>query len=132
MALNRGGHDPYKVYAAYSEAMENKGTPTVILAHTVKGYGLGDGGQAANDTHSVKKLDVENLRVFRDRFGIPITDDQLETVPYYRPADDSPEMIYMKSRRDSLGGSLPARKSDFTAMTVPSLKAFDKQLDSSG
>lgn len=132
MALNRGGHDPYKVYAAYSEAMENKGTPTVILAHTVKGYGLGEGGQAANDTHSVKKLDVENLRVFRDRFGIPITDDQLETVPYYRPADDSPEMIYMKSRRDSLGGSLPARKSEFSAMTVPSLKAFDKQLASSG
>ncbi|MDG0969996.1 MAG: pyruvate dehydrogenase (acetyl-transferring), homodimeric type, partial [Porticoccaceae bacterium] len=132
MGLNRGGHDPYKVYAAYSEAMENKGTPTVILAHTVKGYGLGDGGQAANDTHSVKKLDVENLKIFRDRFGIPISDDQLETVPYYRPAEDSPEMLYMKNRRDNLGGALPARKSDFSPMSVPSLKSFDKQLASSG
>jgi pyruvate dehydrogenase E1 component len=132
MGLNRGGHDPYKVYAAYSEAMENKGTPTVILAHTVKGYGLGDGGQAANDTHSVKKLDVENLKIFRDRFGIPISDDQLETVPYYRPAEDSPEMLYMKNRRDNLGGSLPARRSDFDALSVPSLKSFDKQLASSG
>ena len=85
MALNRGGHDPYKVYAAYAEATAHKGSPTVILAHTVKGYGLGDGGQAANDTHSVKKLNLQNLRRFRDRFGIPISDEQLETVPYYRP-----------------------------------------------
>ena len=132
MKLNRGGHDPYKVYAAYSEAAENKGSPTVILAHTVKGYGLGDGGQAANDTHSVKKLDIENLRSFRDRFGIPISDEQLETVPYYRPDEDSPEMTYMKRRRDSLGGSLPARKSDFDAMKVPQLETFGKQLASSG
>jgi len=132
MALNRGGHDPYKVYAAYSEAIESKGHPTVILAHTVKGYGLGAGGQAANDTHSVKKLDVENLRIFRDRFGIPISDDQLETVPYYRPEENSPELIYMNERRASLGGPLPSRKSDFEEMSVPALKAFDKQLDSSG
>jgi len=132
MALNRGGHDPYKVYAAYSEAIESKGHPTVILAHTVKGYGLGAGGQAANDTHSVKKLDVENLRIFRDRFGIPISDDQLETVPYYRPEENSPELIYMKERRASLGGPLPSRKSDFEEMSVPALKAFDKQLGSSG
>jgi len=132
MALNRGGHDPYKVYAAYSEAIESKGHPTVILAHTVKGYGLGAGGQAANDTHSVKKLDVENLRIFRDRFGIPISDDQLETVPYYRPEENSPELIYMNERRASLGGPLPSRKSDFEEMPVPALKAFDKQLDSSG
>ena len=132
MALNRGGHDPYKVYAAYSEAVESKGHPTVILAHTVKGYGLGAGGQAANDTHSVKKLDVENLKIFRDRFGIPISDDQLETVPYYRPEQNSPELIYMNERRASLGGPLPARKSDFEEMSVPALKVFDKQLDSSG
>jgi len=130
--LNRGGHDPYKVYAAYSEAVESKGHPTVILAHTVKGYGLGAGGQAANDTHSVKKLDVENLKIFRDRFGIPISDDQLETVPYYRPEENSPELIYMNERRASLGGPLPARKSDFEEMSVPALKVFDKQLDSSG
>ena len=132
MALNRGGHDPYKVYAAYSEAVESKGHPTVILAHTVKGYGLGAGGQAANDTHSVKKLDVENLKIFRDRFGIPISDDQLETVPYYRPEENSPELIYMNERRASLGGPLPSRKSDFEEMSVPALKVFDKQLDSSG
>jgi len=132
MALNRGGHDPYKVYAAYSEAVESTGHPTVILAHTVKGYGLGAGGQAANDTHSVKKLDVENLKIFRDRFGIPISDDQLETVPYYRPEENSPELIYMNERRASLGGPLPSRKSDFEEMSVPALKVFDKQLDSSG
>jgi pyruvate dehydrogenase E1 component len=132
MGLNRGGHDPYKVYAAYSEAVANKGKPTVILAQTVKGYGLGAGGQAANDTHSVKKLDVENLRRFRDRFGIPITDEQLETVPYYRPAEDSPELTYMNRRRESLGGPLPARKSEFEAMDIPDLSVFDKQLASSG
>jgi pyruvate dehydrogenase E1 component len=132
MGLNRGGHDPYKVYAAYSEAVANKGKPTVILAQTVKGYGLGTGGQAANDTHSVKKLDVENLRRFRDRFGIPITDEQLETVPYYRPAEDSPELTYMNRRRESLGGPLPARKSEFEAMDIPDLSVFDKQLASSG
>jgi len=132
MGLNRGGHDPYKVYAAYSEAVANKGKPTVILAQTVKGYGLGAGGQAANDTHSVKKLDVENLRRFRDRFGIPITDEQLETVPYYRPAVDSPELMYMNRRRESLGGPLPARKSEFESMNIPDLNIFHKQLASSG
>ena len=132
MALNRGGHDPYKVYAAYAEASECKGKPTVILAQTVKGYGLGGAGEAANDTHSVKKLDMDSLRKFRDRFGIPIPDDQLETVPYYKPAEDSPEIAYMKSRRQELGGPLPARKADFEPMTTPPLSAFKKQLESSG
>jgi pyruvate dehydrogenase E1 component len=132
MALNRGGHDPYKVYAAYAEASASKGKPTVILAQTVKGYGLGDAGEAANDTHSVKKLDMDSLRKFRDRFGIPIPDDQLETVPYYKPAEDSPELAYMKSRRQELGGPLPARKADFEPMTTPPLSAFKKQLESSG
>ena len=132
MYLNRGGHDPYKVYAAYAEASAHKGQPTVILAHTVKGYGLGGAGEAANDTHSVKKLDIDSLRGFRDRFGIPVSDDQLENVPYYRPPEDSPELEYMRRRRASLGGSLPARKADFTAMKVPELSAFKKQLESSG
>jgi pyruvate dehydrogenase E1 component len=132
MALNRGGHDPYKVYAAYAEASASKGKPTVILAQTVKGYGLGGAGEAANDTHSVKKLDMDSLRKFRDRFGIPIPDDQLETVPYYKPAEDSPEIAYMKSRRQELGGPLPARKADFEPMTAPPLSAFKKQLESSG
>jgi pyruvate dehydrogenase E1 component len=132
MYLNRGGHDPYKVYAAYAEASAHKGQPTVILAHTVKGYGLGGAGEAANDTHSVKKLDIDSLRGFRDRFGIPVSDDQLENVPYYRPPEDSPELEYMRRRRASLGGSLPARKADFTAMKVPALSTFKKQLESSG
>ena len=132
MYLNRGGHDPYKVYAAYAEATAHKGQPTVILAHTVKGYGLGGAGEAANDTHSVKKLDIDSLRGFRDRFGIPIADDQLEKVPYYRPAEDSPEIEYMRRRRASLGGSLPARKADFNAKQTPPLKTFAKQLESSG
>ena len=132
MYLNRGGHDPYKVSAAYAEASAHKGQPTVILAHTVKGYGLGGAGEAANDTHSVKKLDIDSLRGFRDRFGIPVSDDQLENVPYYRPPEDSPELEYMRRRRASLGGSLPARKADFTAMKVPELSTFKKQLESSG
>ncbi len=132
MYLNRGGHDPYKVYAAYAEASACKGQPTVILAHTVKGYGLGAGGEAANDTHSVKKLGIDNLRSFRDRFGLPISDDDLENVPYYRPSDDSPEMVYMKRQRDLLGGPLPSRESHFEAMKTPELANFKKQLESSG
>jgi pyruvate dehydrogenase E1 component len=131
MALNRGGHDPYKVYAAYSEAVASSGKPTVILAHTVKGYGLGD-DQAANDTHSVKKLGMDSLRKFRDRFGLPISDDELAEVPYYRPAEDSPELTYMNRRRAELGGPLPARKHHFEPMSVPPLSAFKKQLESSG
>jgi len=132
MYLNRGGHDPYKVYAAYAEASAHKGQPTVILAQTVKGYGLGGAGEAANDTHSVKKLDIDSLKGFRDRFGIPVSDDNLESVPYYRPAEDSPELEYMRRRRKSLGGSLPARQADFTAMKAPGLDTFKKQLESSG
>ena len=132
MALNRGGHDPYKVYAAYAEATAHKGSPTVILAHTVKGYGLGDGGQAANDTHSVKKLNLQNLRRFRDRFGIPISDEQLETVPYYRPEKNSPELSYMRKRRSMLGGNVPSRRSEFGALSVPHLEYFEKLIQSSG
>ena len=132
MALNRGGHDPYKVYAAYAEATAHKGSPTVILAHTVKGYGLGDGGQAANDTHSVKKLNLQNLRRFRDRFGIPISDEQLETVPYYRPEKNSPELSYMRKRRSMLGGNVPSRRSEFGALSVTNLEYFEKLIQSSG
>ena len=133
MYLNRGGHDPYKVYAAYAEAMSHKGQPTVILAHTVKGYGMGaDAGEAANDTHSIKKLDLESLKVFRDRFGVPIPDDKLEEVPYYRPAEDSPEMTYMRRRREELNGPVPSRNPDFDALQTPPLEAFGKLLESSG
>lgn len=105
MYLNRGGHDPYKVYAAYAAAVEHKGQPTVILAKTVKGYGMGAAGEAGNETHSLKKLDTESLKRFRDRFDVPIPDSEIADVPYYRPPPDSPEMTYMRQRREALGAS---------------------------
>ncbi|MEE8059493.1 MAG: pyruvate dehydrogenase (acetyl-transferring), homodimeric type [Pseudomonadales bacterium] len=132
MYLNRGGHDPYKVYAAYAEAVEHTDQPTVVLAMTVKGYGMGASGEAQNETHSLKKLDIEDLKKFRDRFAISISDDELKNVPYYRPAPDSPEMVYMRKRREKLGGFIPARKADFDAMEVPSLDDLKSQLKSSG
>jgi pyruvate dehydrogenase E1 component len=132
MYLNRGGHDPFKVYAAYANAVAHKGQPTVILAQTVKGYGMGASAEAQNEAHSVKKLDVESLKRFRDRFGIPISDQELINVPYYRPAPDSPEIAYMNKRRTDLGGYLPARQADFTAMQTPALETFKAQLSGSG
>lgn len=132
MALNRGGHDPYKVYAAYAEAVRANGKPTVILAKTVKGYAFGGGAEAQNATHSVKKLDVEALKKFRDRFGIPIDDAKLSEVPYYRPAEDSLELRYMRKMREKLGGSLPQRRAVGQSLKVPSLEIFDAQLKGSG
>lgn len=132
MKLNRGGHDPYKVYAAYSEAIEHTDQPTVILAQTVKGYGTGEAGEANNETHSLKKLDTNSLRQFRDRFNIPLSDKELETVPYYRPSPDSPEMQYMKGRRDKLGGYIPRRRVTFEPLITPPLDAFSAQLKGSG
>lgn len=130
--LNRGGHDPYKVYAAYAAAASHKGQPTVILAKTVKGYGMGLAGEAQNITHSVKKLDLAELKEFRDRFDIPLPDSELEAVPYYRPHEDSPEMRYLKERRAALGGSFPSRQSDFTALKVPKLDIFSNVLKGTG
>lgn len=132
MYLNRGGHDPYKVYAAYYEAFNHKGQPTVILAQTVKGYGMGAAGEAQNETHQLKKLDTDSLRKFRDRFAVPIPNDALEHVPYYRPAPDSPEMVYMHKQREKLGGYIPSRRADFDALEVPSLDVFESQLKGSG
>ncbi|MFT4720064.1 MAG: pyruvate dehydrogenase E1 component [Candidatus Azotimanducaceae bacterium] len=123
--LNRGGHDPYKVYAAYAAASKHKGQPTVILAKTVKGYGLGPAGEAQNISHSVKKLDIEALKSFRDRFDIPLPDSELEKIPYYRPAPDSPEMRYLRARREALGGPLPSRNPDFDALKVPDLGSLE-------
>ena len=123
--LNRGGHDPYKVFAAYAAASAHKGQPTVILAKTVKGYGMGPAGEAQNITHSVKKLEIEALKKFRDRFDIPLPDSDLEKVPYYRPPADSPEMRYLHERRKVLGGSLPSRKPDFEALTVPGIDSLE-------
>ncbi|MEX2961169.1 pyruvate dehydrogenase (acetyl-transferring), homodimeric type [Microbulbifer sp. TYP-18] len=132
MKLNRGGHDPYKVYAAYAAAMANKGQPTVILAQTVKGYGLGAAGEAAMDTHSVKKLDLDALKRFRDRFAIPLSDKELEEVPYYRPAPDSPEMKYMAERRRALGGPVPRRPIECPKLEVPGLDALSALTKGSG
>lgn len=130
--LNRGGHDPYKVYAAYAAAVAHKGQPTVILAKTVKGYGLGLAGEAQNYTHQVKKLDLESLKEFRDRFDIPLPDAELKTVPYYRPPDNSPEMTYLRERRKELGGFLPQRKNTFEALTIPPLETFKTFLEGTG
>ncbi|WP_148864150.1 pyruvate dehydrogenase (acetyl-transferring), homodimeric type [Marinobacter fonticola] len=130
--LNRGGHDPYKVYAAYHNAVHNKGKPTVILAHTIKGYGFGAAGEAQNTAHSLKKMDIEGLKAFRDRFGIPLKDEELKDVPYYRPAPDSPEMVYMKKRRQELGGFYPKRRRDSQPLQIPKVDIFSNLLDGSG
>jgi pyruvate dehydrogenase E1 component len=130
--LNRGGHDPQRVYAAYAAALKHTGQPTVILAKTVKGYGMGESGEAQNPTHQAKKLSDTALRQFRDRFNIPIPDDKLADVPFYKPAEDSPEIKYMKERRQELGGYLPARHHKVPPLDVPSLKDFDAQLQGTG
>ena len=107
--LARGGHDSEKVYAAYRAAVENTGSPTVILAKTIKGYGLGEAGEGKNITHQQKKLNEEELRRFRSRFYIPLTDQEVRRAPFYRPAPDSPEMKYLRERREALGGPMPKR-----------------------
>ncbi len=133
--LNRGGHDPHKVYAAYQNAIDTKGMPTVILAKTVKGYGMGASGESLNPTHQTKKLDDDAVRTFRDRFKIPVTDDQLKdgAVPFYHPGPKSPEVEYMLERRRALGGSLPQRRRTSTqTLEAPKLEVFDRLLKSSG
>lgn len=129
--LNRGGHDPYKIYAAYAAAASHKGQPTVILAKTVKGYGMGQAGEAQNKTHSVKKLEMESLQAFRDRFDIPVSDEQLESLPYYRPEQDSAEMRYMNKQREKLGGHYPARRAHSESLTVPTLASLKTHLKGS-
>src|SRR5216117_1312271 len=105
--LNRGGHDPRKVYAAYKAAAEHKGQPTVILAKTIKGYGLGEAGEGRNITHQQKKLNEKELREFRARFNIPMSDEVIAETPFYRPPEDSVEIKYLLERRKVLGGFLP-------------------------
>lgn len=129
--LNRGGHDPYKIYAAYAAAASHKGQPTVILAKTVKGYGMGQSGEAQNKTHSVKKLEMESLKAFRDRFDIPVSDEQLESVPYYRPEEDSAEMRYMNKQREKLGGHYPMRRPTSESLSVPTLASLKTHLKGS-
>jgi len=132
-ALNRGGHDPYKVYAAYKAANEFAGGPSVVLAKTVKGYGLGSAGEGMNVAHNTKKLVLDQLREFRDRFAIPIPDKDLEMVPFIRPDEKSPEMQYLRERQAALGGSVPVRRRNVEApLPVPKLEAFKALLEDSG
>ncbi len=131
--LNRGGHDPYKVYAAYHNAVNTTGKPTVILAKTVKGYSFGESAEAANVSHQVKKLNMKDLKAFRDRFSIPVKDEDLENLPYYKPGPDSPEMVYMRKRRDKLGGFIPQRRPKTSIeLKTPELSAFEAVTKGSG
>jgi pyruvate dehydrogenase E1 component len=131
--LNRGGHDPHKIYAAYAAAVKHQGQPTVILAKTIKGYGLGKQGQAKNPTHQLKKVELATIKEMRDRFNIPIPDDKLAELPFYVPPPDSPEMKYLLERRKALGGFLPQRRRKADAVpAVPPLAAFDAVLKGSG
>jgi pyruvate dehydrogenase E1 component len=131
--LNRGGHDPHKVYAAYAAATAHKGQPTVILAKTVKGYGMGKAGESINITHQQKKLDDAAVKAFRDRFNIPVSDEQLPDVPFYHPGPDAPEVQYLKARREALGGALPQRRAKASeSLPTPELAVFDRLLKSSG
>ncbi len=128
--LTRGGHDPHKIYAAFKIAQENKGTPTVLLVKTVKGFGMGKSGEARNTAHQTKKLDDEAIREMRDRFAIPIPDDKLADIPFFKPADDAPEMVYLHKRREALGGYLPQRRPKAAeTLPVPALSAFQNVLD---
>jgi pyruvate dehydrogenase E1 component len=128
--LNRGGHDPHKVYAAFHAAANHKGQPTVILAKTIKGYGMGESGEAQNITHQQKKMTGGSIRTFRDRFQIPIPDDQLDDVPFVKFAEGSKELDYMRARRMELGGYLPTRRRKAEPLPVPELAAFERFLKS--
>ncbi|MGA7817430.1 pyruvate dehydrogenase (acetyl-transferring), homodimeric type [Caballeronia sp.] len=130
--LNRGGHDPHKIYAAYAEASKTKGQPTVILAKTIKGYGMGEAGQAMNITHQQKKMQVDQLKKFRDQFKLSIPDDQLADVPYLTFEEGSKELEYMRARRQELGGYLPARRQKAESLPVPDLAVFDPVLKGTG
>ncbi len=130
--LNRGGHDPHKVYAAYDQATNHTGQPTVILAKTVKGYGMGEAGEGQNITHQQKKMGEESLRHFRDRFNIPISDEELANAPFYRPAEDSEEMRYFRERREELGGYFFAEREDPPPLDIPDISIHAKITEGSG
>jgi pyruvate dehydrogenase E1 component len=131
MNLNRGGHDPFKIYAAYKQAVETTDRPTVILAKTVKGYAF-SAVEGQNPAHNTKKLSLESLKNFRDRFGIPIPDEKLEEVPFYRPEEDSPEMQYMRKRRENLGGVVPQRRKSSSKLETPALSEFSTITEGTG
>jgi pyruvate dehydrogenase E1 component len=131
-ALNRGGHDPFKVFQAYHAAKACSDKPTVILAKTVKGYGMGEAGEGQNTTHSQKKLGLEQVEKFAKRFDIPVTKEDVKQLNFYKPADDSEEMVYMNAQRQKLGGSLPVRSFELETLDTPELSVFDALLKSSG
>ena len=130
--LNRGGHDPHKVYAAYAAATSHKGQPSVVLAKTVKGYGMGDAGEGQNITHQQKSMDISSFKAFRDRFDLQITDEEVEKLSFHKPAPDSPEIKYMMERREALGGFVPQRKRKGNALKTPPLSAFENMLTATG
>ena len=130
--LNRGGHDPHKVYAAYSAAMQNTGSPTVILAKTIKGYGMGKTGESVNTTHQQKKLDEEDLLYYRDRFNVPLTDKQVKNIEYYKPSESSEEIKYLKDKRIKLGGFIPERSTFAKQIKAPPKDIFDQFMKSTG
>ena len=128
--LTRGGHDPHKIYAAFKVAQEHKGQPTVLLVKSIKGYGFGKSGEARNTAHNTKKLDDEAIKAMRDRFQLPIPDDQLPEIPFFKPSDDTPEMQYLHERRKALGGFLPQRREKADEqLVVPELSAFQAMLE---
>jgi pyruvate dehydrogenase E1 component len=129
--MRRGGHDPEKIYAAFAAAMEAEGRPTVILAKTIKGYGLGEAGEGKNITHKQKQLNAEELREFRTRFGIPISDERVAEAPFYKPPEDSPEMKYLHARREELGGYLPQRDRVAKPLTAPDIENYREFIEGS-
>ncbi|MDA0873312.1 MAG: pyruvate dehydrogenase (acetyl-transferring), homodimeric type, partial [Proteobacteria bacterium] len=130
--LNRGGHDPHKVFAAYAAAVAHKDQPSIVLAKTVKGYGMGDAGEGQNITHQQKSMDIASLKAFRSRFDLPISDQEVESLSYYKPAKGSPELQYMMERRQELGGFVPTRRRKGNQLTVPKMDAFSNMTVSTG
>ena len=130
--LNRGGHDPHKVYAAYDKAMKSNGKPTVIITKTIKGYGMGKSGESVNTTHQTKKLDIDDLMYYRDRFDLPLTNEQVKNIEYYKPKESSPEIKYIKERRKLLGGYIPERTSYAKEIKTPPKNIFDNMKESTG
>ena len=130
--LNRGGHDPHKVYSAYHAAVRSKGKPTVIIAKTIKGYGMGSSGESMNTTHQQKKLDEKDLLYYRDRFNVPLTDQQVKNIEYYKPSDSSKEIKYLKNCRMKLGGNIPKRTTSAKSIKTPSIDIFENFMKSTG
>ncbi|MEN9478489.1 MAG: hypothetical protein RLZZ300_2630, partial [Pseudomonadota bacterium] len=130
--LNRGGHDIFKIFAAYNAAVTHKGAPTLILAKTIKGFGMGQAGEAMNISHQQKKMDKEQIARFRDRFNLPVPDDKLEELPYLKFPEDSAEYQYMRQRRMDLGGFLPSRRRKADALPIPALDTYAALLKASG